>query len=174
NGQALALLRGVLADKTEPDPQAWRDAARLLRANDAAQALDMYARAMAENGLLLPAQAQPRDDRALTRASREASGDDWLRRSLRSDVETLYRQRNPTLTLMQDSGRRSDGTPGVSRLSRDTRIAHLDAPFAGGLGWARMEHVRMDARRFQIGEDGAHDTDFGSCNLDLRLADGST
>ena len=174
NADALALLRGVLADKTEPDPQAWRDAARLLRANDAVQALDMYARAMAENGLLLPAQAQPRDDRALTRASRETTGDDWLRSSLRRDVETLYQQQNPTLTVMQDSGRRSDGTPGISRLSRDTRIVHLDAPFAGGLGWARVEQVRLDARSFQADGNGAHDNDFGSCSLNLRLADGST
>ncbi|MGB3394235.1 MAG: cellulose synthase complex outer membrane protein BcsC, partial [Stenotrophomonas sp.] len=173
NDAALALLRGLLADKTEPDPQAWRDAARLLRVEDAAQALDLYARAMAENGLLLPAQAQPRDDRALTRASRETAGDDWLRRSLRSDVETLYQQQNPTLTLMQDSGRRSDGTPGISRLSRDTRIAHLDAAFAGGLGWARVEQVRMDARSFRVDGNGFHAEDFGSCDLDLRLADGS-
>ena len=173
DAQALALLRGVLADKTGPDPQAWRDAARLLRANDALQALDMYARAMAENGLLAAAQAQPRDDRALTRASRETGGDDWLRSSLRSDVETLYQQHNPTLTLMQDSGRRSDGTPGISRLSRDTRIVHLDTPFAGGLGWARLEQVRMDARSFQVDAGGFHGEDFGSCAMPLLQADGS-
>lgn len=171
---ALAILRALLARKTEPDPQAWRDAARLLRDRDPAQALDMYARAMEENGLLAPAQAQPRDDRALTRASRETSGDDWLRRSLRGDVETFYQQQNPTLTVMQDAGRRSDGTPGISRLSRDTRIVHLDAPIAGGLGWARLEQVRLDARSFQTDADGFHDEDFGSCALPLLQADGST
>ena len=171
--RALAILRDLLARKTTPEPQAWRDAARLLRARDPAGALDMYARAMEENGLLAPTQAQPRDDRALTRASRETSGDDWLRRSLRGDVETLYQQQNPTLTLMQDGGRRGDGTPGISRLSRDTRIVHLDAPFAGGLGWARLEQVRLDARSFQTDAAGFHAGEFGSCALPLLQADGS-
>lgn len=173
DARALDVLRGVLAALTGPDPQSWRDAARLLRADDPQQALDMYARAMADNGLLAPQQAQPRDDRALTRASRETAGDDWLRRSLRSDVETLYLEQNPTLTVMQDSGRRSDGTPGISKLSRDTRIVHLDAPFAGGLGWARLEQVRLDARGFETDANGFHDQDFGSCQLYLLREDGS-
>ncbi len=148
--------------------------ARLLRAGDPQQALDMYARAMEEDGLIAPQQAQPRDNRALTFASRETAGDEWLRRSLRSDVETLYQQQNPTLTVMQDSGRRSDGTPGISRLSRDTRIVHLDAPFAGGLAWARLEQVRLDARRFETDANGFHDQDFGSCDLSLLRPDGSS
>ena len=171
--KALAVLRGVLARRSGPDPQSWRDAARLLRRDDPQQALDMYAQAMSDNGLLSPAQATPRDDRALTLASRETEGDDWLRRSLRSDVEALYQQENPTLTVMQDTGRRSDGTPGISRLARDTRIAHLDAPFAGGLGWARIEQVSFDAGRFQTDGDGTYDEDFGSCDLDLVQADGT-
>ncbi|HFF2828891.1 TPA: cellulose synthase complex outer membrane protein BcsC [Stenotrophomonas maltophilia] len=171
--KALAILRALLARKTGPDAQSWRDAARLVRRDDPQQALDMYAQAMADNGLLAPSQAAPRDNRALTLASRETAGDDWLRRSLRSDVETLYQQENPTLTVMQDTGRRSDGTPGISRLSRDTRIAHLDAPFAGGLGWARIEQVSFDAGRFQTDGNGAYDEDFGSCDLDLLQADNS-
>ncbi|WP_343649541.1 cellulose synthase complex outer membrane protein BcsC [Stenotrophomonas sp.] len=173
NARALQILRGLLARKTEADAQSWRDAARLVRADDPEQALDMYAQAMADNGLLAPAQAAPRDNRALTLASRQTEGDDWLRSSLRSDVDTLYQQQNPTLTVMQDSGRRSDGTPGLSRLSRDTRIAHLDAPFAGGLGWARIEQVHFDAGRFQTGDDGTFGEDFGSCDLDLLQADGT-
>ncbi|WP_383697157.1 cellulose synthase subunit BcsC-related outer membrane protein, partial [Streptomyces sp. NPDC056465] len=173
DAKALAILRALLARRTAPDAQSWRDAARLVRRDDPQQALDMYAQAMADNGLLAPAQAAPRDNRALTLASRETAGDDWLRRSLRSDVETLYQQENPTLTVMQDPGRRSDGTPGISRLSRDTRIAHLDAPFAGGLGWARIEQVQFDAGRFQTDANGAYDEDFGSCELDLIQADGT-
>lgn len=173
DAKALQVLRALLARKAGPDAQSWRDAARLLRRSDPQQALDMYAQAMADDGLLAPTQAVPRDNRALTLASRETAGDEWLRRSLRSDVETLYQQENPTLTLMQDSGRRSDGTPGISRLARDTRIAHLDAPFAGGLGWARIEQVHFDAGRFETDADGRYDEDFGSCDLDLVQADGN-
>ncbi|AVJ35180.1 cellulose biosynthesis protein BcsC [Stenotrophomonas sp. MYb57] len=173
DAKALQILRALLARKSGPDAQSWRDAARLVRREDPQQALDMYARAMADNGLIAPSQAQPRDNRALTLASRETASDDWLRRSLRSDVETLYQQENPTLTVMQDSGRRSDGTPGISKLARDTRIAHLDAPFAGGLGWARIEQVHFDAGRFQTDADGAYSDDFGSCDLGLLQADGT-
>ncbi|HDS1649975.1 cellulose synthase complex outer membrane protein BcsC [Stenotrophomonas maltophilia] len=173
DAKALAILRALLARRDGPDPQSWRDAARLVRREDPQQALDMYAQAMADNGLLAATQAQPRDNRALTLASRETAGDDWLRRSLRSDVGTLYQQENPTLTVMQDTGRRSDGTPGISRLGRDTRIAHLDAPFAGGLGWARIEQVHFDAGRFRTGADDTYDEDFGSCDLSLLRADGS-
>src|SRR5690606_28162322 len=103
----------------------------------------------------------------------ETAGDDWLRRSLRSDVEALYTQQNPTLTVMQDSGRRSDGTPGMSRLARDTRIVHLEAPFASGRGWARLEQARLDTGHFQTGTDGLHTQDFGSCRLSLLRDDGS-
>lgn len=172
--RALVVLRGILARKTAPDPQTYRDTARIVRKDDPQQALDLYATGLQENGVLSAEQAKPRDNRALTRASRETVGDDWLRSSLRSDVATLYQQQNPTLTVLQDSGRRSDGTPGISRLARDTRIAHLDLPVAGGLGWARIEQVRLDARSFEVDANGFHAEDFGSCDLDVQLADGST
>ena len=172
NAKALHILRGLLARKTEADAQSWRDAARLVRADDPQQALDMYARGMADNGLLTPSQAVPRDNRALTLASREAVGDDWLRSSLRSDVDALYQQQNPTLTVMQDSGYRSDGTAGMSRLNRDTRIVQLNGPFAGGLGWVRIEQMHFDAGRFQTDADGSFDEDFGSCDLEVLRADG--
>lgn len=42
---------------------------------------------MADAQLLDRAAVAPRDDRALTLASRERDGDDWLARSLRSDVD---------------------------------------------------------------------------------------
>lgn len=58
--KALAILRALLARRTGPDAQSWRDAARLVRRDDPQQALDMYAQAMADNGLLAP----PRPSRA--------------------------------------------------------------------------------------------------------------
>lgn len=173
NARALAILRRLIAHKNAPDAQSYRDVARLLQRDDPHQALDLYALAMQDDGLLTATQAQPRDDRIVTLASRGNAQDDWLRRSIRSDVEALYQQQNPTLTVMQDSARRSDGTPGISRLARDTRIVHLDLPVAHGSGFVRVEQKSMDARRFETDADGVHDQDFGTCRLDLVQADGT-
>ena len=173
DGKALHILRAALAAKQQPDPQGWRDAARLLRRDHPGEALDFYAHAMAEDGLLPASAVTPRDDRALTLASRENPADDWLRRSIRSDVDTFYQAQNPTLTVMQDSDRYNDGTPGLSHLSRDTRIAHLQLSLAGGIGWVRLEQANIDAGRFDTDASGMQYQWFGSCNLPLVLADGS-
>lgn len=164
---ALDILRGLVARQTQPDALLYRDTARLLAQSEPQQALDAYALAMRDNGLLSAGQAAPRDDLALTRASRENAADDWLRRSLRRDVETLYQRRNPTLTLMQDSSRRSDGTPGISRLGRDTRIAHFDLPWAQGAAFARLEQIDLDAGRFATDADGVQREDFGTCRMQV-------
>lgn len=173
NDKALAVLRQLIATQDAPDAQLYRDSARLLRRDDPQAALDLYALGMRDAGLLDAAQASPRDDRALTFASRAQEQDDWLRRSLRSDVDALYQAQNPTLTLMQDSSRRSDGTPGISELSRDTRMAHLQMPFVGGIGWARLEQLALDAGTFVTGADGGHRQAFATCDLRLVRADGS-
>jgi len=166
------ILKQLIARKREADPLLYRDAARARRQAAPEEALDLYALAMQDAGMLAPAQASPRDDRALTFASRELPDDDWLKRSIRSDVEDFYQARNPTLTLMQDTGRRSDGTPGFSRLTRDTRIVHYSQPLAGGYAWARLEQVSMDAGSFRTDASGGFDEDFGSCDLTLATPSG--
>lgn len=171
--RARGILEPMLAAATAPDAEGWRDLARLLRRTQPRQALDAYARAMADAGLLTKAQADPRDDVAMTRASRENPSDDWLARSVRSDVDTFYQTTNPTLSLMQDGARRSDGTPGVSKLQRDVRIADLRFAVAGGDAWVRVEQTHLDAGRFALDADGAYQADFGSCDLPLVLADGT-
>lgn len=171
--RARALLQEAVAALDAPDAQLRRDLARLTRDVDARAALDMYALAMRDANLLPAAAASPRDDRALTRATRATDGDDWLARSLRGDVDAFYQAQNPTLTLMQDTARRSDGAPGFSQLTRDTRIAHVEAPFAGGHGWARLEQITMDAGRFPEIAGGGHYEDFGSCAIALRDAQGA-
>ena len=106
----------------------------------------------------------PRDDRALTRASRPQDGDDWLARSLRGAVDELYRAQSPTLRVQQDHAWRNDSvTPGISDLKVDTRMAQLDLPLAGGRGFLRAEEVRMDAGRFATDASGRHTENFGSC-----------
>lgn len=146
-----------------------RDRARLLARQQPQEALDQYALGMAAAGLLSPAQADPRDDRALTLISREKDIDDWLARSLRKEVENLYRQQNPTLHLYHDIAWRSDNsTPGISDLLAQTTILRVDAPIAQGKGFVTAENIDLDAGRFNTEADGLHRERFGTCAIRLR------
>lgn len=166
NDKAARLLDHVAALQTQPDPLLRRDAARLVAANDPQRALDLYAAAMADAQLLSRSAVTPRDDRAMTLASRANDGDDWLVRSLRSDVDELYRQRNTSVTLMHDYGwRKSDGTPGISRLSTQSTLLHVDTPWEDGRAFARVERIGMDAGSFEQNADGQTTADFGTCQF---------
>ncbi|MHB2048674.1 cellulose synthase complex outer membrane protein BcsC [Pseudomonas hunanensis] len=173
--QAARLLDRVAAQQTRPDPLLRRDAARLVAQDDPQRALDLYAAAMADAQLLDRAAVAPRDDRALTLASREQDGDDWLARSLRSDVDALYRQRNTHVTLMHDYGwREDDGTPGTSELSTQSTLLHVDTPWQEGTAFARVERIGMDAGSFEPNDQGRYTPDFGSCQFVGQTADGKT
>lgn len=164
-----ALLEQLAGEQQAPDSLLHRDRARLLASIEPQRALDAYARAMGDAGLLTSGQASPRDDRALTLASREQDEDDWLRRSLRSDVDELYRRQNPTLRLQHDHAWREDSTtPGLSDLETDTSIAQIDWPLAGGQAFLRAERVRMDAGSFDTDADGRHTEEFGTCSFQGR------
>lgn len=146
-----------------------RDKARLLARQQPQAALDQYALGMAATGLLSPAQAVPRDDRALTLASREKDADDGLARSLRKEVESLYQQQNPTLHLYHDIAWRSDNTtPGISDLLAQTSILRIEAPIAQGKGFVTAENLDLDAGRFDTDADSLHRERFGTCALRLR------
>lgn len=173
--QAARLLDRIAAQQTRPDPLLRRDAARLVAQDDPQRALDLYAAAMADAQLLDRAAVAPRDDRALTLASRERDGDDWLARSLRSDVDALYRQRNTHVTLMHDYGwREDDGTPGTSELSTQSTLLHVDTPWQEGTAFARVERIGMDAGSFEPNDQGSYTPDFGSCQFVGQTADGKT
>lgn len=173
--QAARLLDRIAAQQTRPDPLLRRDAARLVAQDDPQRALDLYAAAMADAQLLDRAAVAPRDDRALTLASREQDGDDWLARSLRSDVDALYRQRNTHVTLMHDYGwREDDGTPGTSELSTQSTLLHVDTPWQEGTAFARVERIGMDAGSFEPNDQGSYTPDFGSCQFVGQTADGKT
>lgn len=173
--QAAALLDRLAAQQPRPDPLLRRDAARLVAQHEPQRALDLYAAAMADAQLLDRAAASPRDDRALTLASREQDADDWLARSLRSDVDALYRQRNTHVTLMRDYGwRQDDGTPGTSELSTQSTLLHVDTPWQDGTAFARVERIGMDAGSFEQNDQGRYTPDFGSCQFVGRTADGKS
>lgn len=171
--QAARQLDQLAAQSPRPDPLLRRDAARLVAQTDPQRALDLYAAAMADAQLLDRAGAAPRDDQALTLASREQASDDWLARSLRSDVDALYRQRNTHVTLMHDYGwREDDGTPGTSQLSTHSTLLHVDTPWQDGTAFARVERIGMDAGAFEQNAQGRYTPDFGSCQFVGSSADG--
>ncbi|WEK28051.1 MAG: cellulose synthase complex outer membrane protein BcsC [Candidatus Pseudomonas phytovorans] len=173
--QAARLFDRIAAQQPRPDPLLRRDAARLVAQGDPQRALDLYAAAMADAQLLDRAAASPRDDRALTLASREQDADDWLARSLRSDVDALYRQRNTHVTLMHDYGwRQDDGTPGTSELSTQATLLHVDTPWQDGTAFARVERIGMDAGSFEQNDQGRYTPDFGSCQFVGQTADGKS
>ena len=173
--QAARLLDRLASQQPRPDPLLRRDAARLVAQHEPQRALDLYAAAMADAQLLDRVAASPRDDRALTLASREQDADDWLARSLRSDVDALYRQRNTHVTLMHDYGwRQDDGTPGTSELSTQSTLLHVDTPWQDGTAFARVERIGMDAGSFEQNDQGRYTPDFGSCQFVGQTADGKS
>ncbi|UVM70429.1 cellulose synthase subunit BcsC-related outer membrane protein [Pseudomonas alvandae] len=162
-------LFAQLLNTPQSDPLIYRDGARLMARQQPQVAFDQYARGMAAAGLLSPAQASPRDDRALTLASREKDSDDWLSRSLRQEVEGVYQQQNPTVHLYHDIAWRSDNTtPGVSDLLAQTSILRIDAPVAQGRGFVQAENIDLDAGAFDTDADGLHRERFGTCAIRLR------
>lgn len=166
--RARALLADLLKTP-QSDPLIYRDAARLQAKDNPQQALDRYAQAMAAAGLIKPDEASPRDNVALTRASRAQDNDDWLPRSLRSDVDELYQQQNTTVNVYHDMTRRTDSTsPGISDLTTQTTIVRVDTPVAGGHGFVQAEQVDLDASKFDTDENGLHTEAFGTCAVRVR------
>ena len=145
--------------KSRPaDPLAYRDAARLLSRDEPQRALDYYAQSMAAAKLISPQQAAPRDNVAMTAASRAKDSDEWLPRSIRSDVDALYQKQNPTVNLYHDFAWRTDNSAsGVSDLSTQTTILRIDAPVAQGQGFVQAEQVQLDVSSF------ASNDQFGLC-----------
>lgn len=164
--KARLLLADVARRKTSPDALLYRDLARMVPNAQADQALDYYALAMRDAGLLSAEQASPRDDIALTRASRAKDEDDWLRQSLRQDVDKRYQRQSPTVTVQQDYGwRDNDGAEGISDLTTSTTMVHAQMPVGDGLGFARVEQVGLRAASFDTDADDRHHEAFGSCSF---------
>ena len=161
--QARAIMYRLTSAQTGPDALLFRDAARLVRDEDPQLALNTYARAMRDNGLLGNDEMAIRGD-AFTRATRAESSDDWLRRSIRQDVETLYQRENPTITVQNDLWG-DDGTPGYSELTANTTMLQAEVPYKAGRAFFRVEHVFLNAGRFETDADNTYDPAFGTCTL---------
>lgn len=171
--KALSLLAELARQRSEPDAQLYRDLAQLQAASDVERALDYYALGMRDAGLLTPGQASPRDDIALTTASRAKDDEGWLPRSLRRGVDSLYQWKSPTVTVHQDYGwRDNDGAEGISDLTTFTTMVHAEMPIATGRGFARVEQVALRASSFDADADGLHRESFGSCSFRGTTASG--
>ena len=163
--KASALFTELLKNP-QAEPVVYRDAARLISTKEPQQALDYYAKGMAGAGLITPEQASPRDDRAMTLASRAKDNDEWLPSSLRSDVDELYQRQNPTVHLYTNYGWRSDdASKGTSDTDTQTTILQLDLPVVDGTGWLRAEQLDMDAGKFTTDDDGLVREDYGTCSV---------
>ena len=164
--QAQAILQQQVAQKSAADPLLYRDLARLTVAEDAQQALDLYAQGLADAQLLEQAAITPdRDDVAFTTAMRAHEEDDWLARGLRAEAEQLYLRQTPTFTLHNDSWWRTDGTPGMSRLNANTTMAHLEFALENGRAFLRADHVHMNAGTFKKDANGRNTRRFGTCSF---------
>ncbi len=147
-----------LLKSTPNDPLAYRDAARLLAPQQPQRALDYYAQGMAAAGMITPQQAAPRDNVAMTQASRARDSDDWLQRSIRSDVDGLYQKQNTTVNLYHDFAWRTDNSAsGVSDLTTQTTILRVDTPLEQGQAFMQAEQVQLDVSSF------ASTDQFGLC-----------
>ena len=152
--KARTLMTALERRQSAPDPLLRRDTARLLSATAPEQALGLYRQAMIEAELL----DEAADTASMTEATRADASDDWLKRSLRSNLAELYQARNSTLTLQHHFGwRNDDGTPGISELHSNTTLLHLAWPADGQRRFLRAERVNLDAGTLD------DDPSFGSC-----------
>ncbi|WP_041543292.1 cellulose synthase complex outer membrane protein BcsC [Oceanimonas sp. GK1] len=154
--QAAAQMTALVAE-APADPLLLRDAARLQ--DNSEHALSLYAQGLAALGELDFEAVAPLDGAALTRATREQSGDDWLQRSLKREGADRYRRQNLTLQLQQDFGWRTDNNPtGVNDLRLNTSLLRAEWPWVNGRAWLQAEQVGLNA-----GTPEADDR-FGGCN----------
>jgi len=155
--KARQMLEQLEAQVEEPDPLLRRDTARLLARAEPDRAMAYYRKAMVD-AELVPEGASDAD---LTQATREDETDDWLIRSLRSDVANLHQQQDVAVTLLHDHGwRNDDGTPGISELLTDTTLLHMEWPAANGRSFVRAERLALDAGKLES------DAPFGTCAFD--------
>lgn len=137
-----------------------RDAASSAGANgDPKAALESYKYAMASYGIIPSADV---DDEDFTYAMRRDDADDWLKRGIKSDAESMYKQQSTTVTLDHDYWG-SSGTKGISDLKAQTTMLHVAFPLGRGSGFLRTDAVMMDAGSFKTGSNGKYKEKFGTC-----------
>ncbi|MCW8398253.1 cellulose synthase complex outer membrane protein BcsC [Legionella sp. PATHC038] len=139
----------------------FRDAARLetqLRMPKLAQ--EDYKKAMVESDIT---SVWPASNDYYTLLTRNQAGDDWLKRSIRSDAGLLYQQQETRITIDQDYWRLT-GNAGTSDLRAEDTIAQADWGYANGRAFFRTDTVSLGAGSFTT-VNGLYFDDFGTCNI---------
>lgn len=137
-----------------------RDAARFqTQSEQPQQALESYKDAMVAAGVT---RVRSQDNDTFTRLTRNDSGDDWLKRGIRSDAANLYRQQDLNVTLEHDYWG-SSGTGGYSDLKAHTTMLQVDAPLYDGRMFFRTDVVNMNAGSFSTNSDGGYSPSWGTC-----------
>ncbi|MGL5344090.1 MAG: cellulose synthase complex outer membrane protein BcsC [Plesiomonas sp.] len=186
--QARSLLTPLLTAETK-DPLLFRDAGRVERlTGNPQQATRDFERALqlidqpasqsvkpqVASTVRTPTESEDKTDSTApniteqqhldaTRQTRINPQDDWLKRSIRSDAENLYRQQDPTVTLEYDRWG-SKGTAGTSDLSAGNLMLEAAMPYQDGRLFFRADQVNMNAGKADLlNVDNA--ADFGSALL---------
>nr|WP_260676946.1 cellulose synthase complex outer membrane protein BcsC [Limnobaculum zhutongyuii] len=165
--RAGAILAQLKPTALQPSAEPSMDNARLLR--DAAafeektghpdEALNDYRHAMTAYGITPSAEM---DDETFTKSMRNNQQDDWLKRGIKSDAESLYKQQSTTVTLDHDYWG-SSGTKGISDLTAHTTMLHIAFPLQRGTAFLRGDSVMMNAGSFSTDSSGVYKETFGTC-----------
>lgn len=156
-------LMSVLLERPGADEDAplLRDAARIAEMRgDTSLALARYRHAM-RVAELTDTQTLA-SNTGFTRQMRAHADDDWLAASLRSEAAALYQSRN-TRVHTERRIHNDSGTDGVSSLTTTIDMLEIDTPLGAGRGFARIEHVDLDAGRPDRDADGLSREAFGTC-----------
>ncbi|MCW8384930.1 cellulose synthase complex outer membrane protein BcsC [Fluoribacter dumoffii] len=141
----------------------FRDAARLetqLRMPKLAK--EDYKKAMVQSNIT---SIWPSSNDYYTYLTRNHLGDDWLKRSIRSDAALLYKQQETRVTVDQDYWRLT-GTAGISDLRAQDTITQADWGYLNGRAYFRTDAVGLSAGSFTTDSDGLYFSDFGTCAID--------
>ncbi|KTD67127.1 Cellulose synthase operon protein C precursor [Legionella steelei] len=164
--KALAIFNRIKRENANAAPSQdsaliFRDAARLetqLRMPKLAQ--EDYKKAMVESEIT---PIWPANNDYYTLLTRNHTGDDWLKRSIRAEAGSLYQQRETRITVDQDYWRLT-GTAGTSDMRAEDTITQADWGYANGRAFLRTDAVSISAGSFST-IDGVYFSDFGTCNI---------
>lgn len=105
----------------------------------------------------------PANDESYTKLTLSREKESWLKRGIRSDAATLYKQQSHIATIEQDLWRLK-GAPGRSDYSADDKILHVRKPYRDGIFYVRGDLVALSAGKFLV-QNGVFVDELGTCEV---------